>query len=110
MTGFNLLYKVIGLCCFNIVEAHCCVIRERKSFLGLRQLKVHGSKLLIYCMTSMLRELLKKTFSFMCYFASFANVVSASVAFLSTVELAARPNCDARHSICIMSVIMYIHM
>ena len=58
----------------------------------------------------MLRELLKIPFSFMCCFASFANVVSASVPFLSTVELAAHPNCDARHAICIMSVIMYIHM
>ena len=66
----------------DIVEAHCCVIREQKSFpsnsrnidvIQINQnVSTHGSSsaeqltgrnVLIYCVTSMLRELLKKPFS-----------------------------------------------
>ena len=66
----------------DIVEAHCCVIRERKSFssnscnIDVIQINQNvstrgyssaeqptGRNVLIYCVTSMLRELLKKPFS-----------------------------------------------
>ena len=49
----------------NIVEAHCCIIREQKSLLSnSRNIDIStcgpmGRNALIYCMTFMLCELLK---------------------------------------------------